>query len=132
MRQNGPSQPPAWWAKRGVYLCADRLPWTDRIRYRQELLAELYGMSSREQLKQTIGVLVMTPALRKTVRDRHANPAPPSGQQPSRSLRCRLRRHAWVARSNELGEHYFECRRCHKFNDPTPITGPPGRGWASG
>ena len=132
MRQKSASQPPTWWAKRGVYVCADRLPWPDRIRYRQELLAELYGMSSREQLTHTIGVLVMTPALRKAVSDRHGSAADPSALTPRRSLRCRLRRHAWVARSNERGEHFLECRRCHKFNDPTPFMGPPGRGWFAG
>ena len=132
MRQTSASQPPTWWAKRGVYSCADRLPWPDRIRYRHELLAELYGMSAREQLTYTTGVLVMTPALRKAVRDRHANALTPSGAAPRRSLRCRLGRHAWVARSNELGEHFLECRRCHKFNDPTPMMGPAGPGWFAG
>ena len=132
MQHNSVSRPPTWWAKRGVDLCVDPLPWTDRIRYRQELLAELYGMNVHEQLKQTIGVLVMTPALRKAVTDRNANRATTPELQPRRPLRCRLRRHAWVARSNELGEHFFECRRCHKFNDPSPITGPVGRGWFAG
>lgn len=132
MRQHNVPRPPTWWARRGVNLCTDRLPWSDRIRYRQELLAELYGMSAREQLKQTIGVLVMTPALRKAVRDRNANRGTAVGLKARRALRCRLRRHAWVARGNEIGEQFLECRRCHKFNDPTPFTGPVGRGWFAG
>ena len=102
-----------------------------RERYRAELVADLYGMSSSQQLRHVMGVLTMTRSLRSVLA---AGPRTRDGGLSvvaTRSLRCRVGRHAWVIRGNEFGERFLECRRCHRFRDPMPISGPVGRGhWA--
>lgn len=62
-----------------------------------------------------------------------ARSSPRSTAQSGRTaLRCRVGLHAYLARHNERGETFQECRRCHKFRDPTPFMGSVGRGPFSG
>ena len=48
---------PTWWASWAVRSAARPLPAAYRGRYRQELVAELYGMSRAAQLRHASGVL---------------------------------------------------------------------------
>jgi hypothetical protein len=48
---------PTWWASWAVRSAALPLPSEHRWRYRQEFLAELYGMTPAEQLHHVTGVL---------------------------------------------------------------------------
>ena len=59
MGSRGTSQagPPTWWASLVVRSASLPLPAEHRWRYRQEFLAELYGMPPAEQLHHVTGVL---------------------------------------------------------------------------
>jgi hypothetical protein len=55
---------PTWWASLMVRSAALPLPSEHRWRYRQEFLAELYGMTPAEQRHHASGVLSRVVALR--------------------------------------------------------------------
>ena len=48
---------PTWWASLAVHSASLPLPSEHRWRYRQEFLAELYGMTPAEQLHHATGIL---------------------------------------------------------------------------
>jgi hypothetical protein len=52
-----PAGNPSWWASWAVRSASVPLPSEHRYRYRQEFLAELYGMTPSEQLHHATGVL---------------------------------------------------------------------------
>ena len=63
-----PAPRPAWWASRAVGFAALALPpGGRRNRYRQEFLAELYGMDQAQQLRHAVGVLAQAGALRSAL-----------------------------------------------------------------
>ena len=84
---------PTWWASLAVRLASLPLPSEDRWRYRQEFLAELYGMTPAEQRDHAAGVLSRVWTLRIAL------------TEPERLLvqeatmtkpwRCRLHLHRW-------------------------------------
>ena len=63
-RGTGQAGQPAWWASLVVRSAALPLPSEHRWRYRQEFLAELYGMTPADQRRHASGVLSRVLALR--------------------------------------------------------------------
>jgi hypothetical protein len=112
----GGAERPTWWASLAVRSAALPLPSEHRYRYRQEFLAELYGMSSSDQLRHASGVLPRVLALRGVLTD-------PDRQLPMEAAmkkhwRCRLRIHRWKQLRNPEGDWYRECLRCGKQTEP--------------
>ena len=115
---------PTWWASWAVRSAALPLPSEHRWRYRQEFLAELYGMTPAEQLHHVTGVLsrmwTLWVALEEPERllSLDATLAKP--------LQCRLRIHRWQRLRNPEGGWYRECRRCQMQQDleDTPMVFP--------
>jgi hypothetical protein len=111
-RGTGQAGHPTWWASLVVRSAALPLPSEHRWRYRQEFLAELYGMSPAEQRRHATGVLSRVVALRVAL------------SEPARLLRkeaamakpflCRIGRHRWQRLRNPEGGWYRECRGCGK------------------
>ena len=111
-RGTGQAGHPTWWASLVVRSAALPLPSEHRWRYRQEFLAELYGMSPAEQRGHATGVLSRVVALRVAL------------SEPARLLRkeaamakpflCRIGRHRWQRLHNPEGGWYHECRGCGK------------------
>ena len=59
---------PAWWASTATRATLRLLPpGAARERWRRELLAELWGLSSVDQLRHTAGVVSRLPALRAAI-----------------------------------------------------------------
>ena len=56
-RGTGQAGQPTWWASWAVRSASLPLPSEHRYRYRQEFLAELYGMTPAQQLHHASGVL---------------------------------------------------------------------------
>jgi hypothetical protein len=116
-------------ARAGVGLAVRALPdLHDRLRYRDEFVAELHGLPPGEQLRYTAGVLSQTFALRAAL-----GSAPSRVEEDAMTLtrtrfywRCRvLRVHHWVVRSTEDGGRYNTCLRCGRDRgDVTPGSGP--------
>jgi len=79
-----------------------------RDRYRQELLAELYGLSEREQARHALGVLSRVLVLRAAV----TRGGDTKEEKMRRPLRCLLGRHAYRSVSTEDGSRYRRCSRC--------------------
>ena len=92
-RGTGQAGQPTWWASLVVRTAALPLPSEHRWRYRQEFLAELYGMTPAEQRHHATGVLSRVWTLRMALTDparllrKEATMAKP--------WRCRLRLHRW-------------------------------------
>jgi hypothetical protein len=105
-------------ARAGVELAVRALPDRhDRLRYRAELSAELYGLSPAAQLRYTAGVVSQSIALRAALgtSPTRAEEAAMSSTVTRRafSWRCRVFRwHRWVVRSTEDGGRYSTCERC--------------------
>ena len=109
-RGTGQAGQPTWWASWAVKSASLPLPSEHRWRYRQEFLAELYGMTPAEQLHHAAGVLSRVVALRVAL------------SEPDRLLRkeaamakpflCRIGRHRWQRLRNPEGGWYRECRGC--------------------
>jgi hypothetical protein len=78
-RGTGQAGRPTWWASVVVRTATLPLPSEHRWRYRQEFLAELYGMTPAEQRHHAIGVL------------------------------SRIGRHRWQRLRNPEGGWYREC-----------------------
>ena len=113
---------PTWWASLAVRSASVPLPSEHRWRYRQEFLAELYGMTPAEQLHHVTGVLsrmwTLWVALEEPERllTQDATLAEP--------LHCRLRIHRWQRLRNPEGDWYRECRRCGKERSSSGTGGP--------
>jgi len=116
-RGTGQAGQPTWWAIWAVRSAALPLPAEHRSRYRQEFLAELYGMPSAEQLHHASGVLSRAWTLRSALTEpdrllrKEAAMAKP--------VRCRLRLHRWQRLRNPQGGWYRECRDCGKQDEFT-------------
>jgi hypothetical protein len=102
------------------------LPRSARPRYGQEFIADLYGLSRREQAGYTIHVLAGCVPLRLAVRSAGSATSVQGGiemtSRQRRPLRCRVNlHHDWHTESAEDGTRYARCRRCGK--DATgPVT----------
>jgi hypothetical protein len=101
---------PRWWASLAVRSASLPLPSEHRYRYRQEFLAELYGMTPSEQRHHASGVLSRVVALRVALNEperlisKEATMAKP--------LRCRIGMHRWRIQTDYQGKRYRECRHC--------------------
>ena len=123
-------------ARAGVELAVRVLPdRPDRLRYRAEFSAELYGLTPAAQLRYTAGVLSQALALRAAL-----GSAPSRVEEDAMTItttrrffwRCRMFRwHRWVVRSTEDGSRYLTCARCGRDRDDTEW-GPLGVGLGGG
>ena len=99
---------------RAVRAAAALLPAPARDRYEREFLSELFGMSTRQQARYALDVLLHTASLRTAV-SQQATTSELSVAPPHRPLPCRLNvRHRWVTKSATDGGRYQQCRRCGK------------------
>jgi hypothetical protein len=121
-RPAGTADQPTWWASWTVRSAALSLPSEYRTRYRQELLAELYGMTPAEQLHHATGVLSRVWTLRMALTEpdrllrKEATMAKP--------WRCRLHLHRWRFERDYQGQRYRECVRCGAISGgSTPLPG---------
>jgi hypothetical protein len=103
---------PTWWASVAVRSAALPLPSEHRWRYRQEFLAELYGMTPAEQRHHATAVLSRVWTLRMAL----AEPArlTPKEAAMAKPLPCRIGRHRWQRLRNPEGGWYRECTGCGK------------------
>jgi hypothetical protein len=109
---SGAGRRPAWWSAsvtRGVLHAIP--PGAARDRWQQELVAELYGLSSRQQVRHTLGVVTRAPALRAAVTDRDRIIEEDVMRKP---IRCRMHLHKFRVASTEDGSRFLRCRRCGK------------------
>ena len=123
---NGP--PPRFWAAALVRLGAFVLPVGKiRDRYRQEFLADLHGMTGREQARYAVAVLAHAIPLRIAVRIGYRRPLTKGSDmviRPHRPILCRLNlHHHWHTEFTSDGARYQRCTRCGKDE-----TGPTGTG----
>jgi hypothetical protein len=109
-RGTGQAGPPTWWASFAVRSASLPLPSEYRYRYRQEFLAELYGMTPAEQLHHATGVLSRVWTLRVALTE----PARLLRKEAAmaKPWRCRLQLHRWQRLRNPEGGWYRECRGC--------------------
>jgi hypothetical protein len=123
-RGTGQAGRPTWWASLAVRTAALPLPSEHRWRYRQEFLAELYGMTPSEQRHHASGVLSRVVALRVAL----SEPERLMNKEATMSTpwRCRLRLHRWQRLRNPEGGWYRECRTCGRQR--TGIGGPSAGG----
>ena len=108
-----------FWPRHAVQAATRVLPGSTRERYRQEFLAELYGLSRARQLRHAFGVLSRSWALRAAINAPSDATAADMElvfpRRRRRSLYCRLIRHYWVDLSSEDGSsRYRQCARCGK------------------
>jgi hypothetical protein len=121
-RGTGQAGQPTWWASLVVRTAALPLPSEHRWRYRQEFLAELYGMPPAEQRRHASGVLsrVWTLRVALTESDRLTS----KEATMTTPWRCRLRLHRWQRLHNPQGGWYYECVKCGTQQDRGSM-GPP-------
>ncbi len=105
---------PTWWARAAVMLATHRLPVGEvRLRYRLELLAELWGMPAGRQTAYAWGVLVTSRAMRKAIQ----HPDPTAATRAPLSCRLHLY-HRWHVLSTEDGtSRWRECLRCGRVDE---------------
>ena len=119
---------PAFWAVAVVRLAAAVLPvGVIRDRYRQEFLADLAGMTGREQAGYSVLVLLHAIPLRVAVRIGYRRPLTKGHDMVIRTrkpLLCRLNiRHHWATESTSDGTRFAHCSRCGKdATGPLPIS----------
>jgi hypothetical protein len=118
---------PTWWASLAVRSAALPLPSEHRWRYRQEFLAELYGMTPAEQRHHASGVLSRVVALRVAL----GEPERLINMEATMATpwRCRLRLHHWQRLRNPQGGWYRECTGCGRQRSGI---GGPGGGTGAG
>ena len=121
-RGTGQAGQPIWWASLVVRSAALPLPSEHRWRYRQEFLAELYGMTPSEQRQHARGVLSRVVALRVAL----SEPERLMNKEATmtRPWRCRLRLHRWQRLRNPEGGWDRECAGCGRQR--SGIGGPGG------
>jgi len=108
-----------FWARRTVRVATRVLPGATRDRYRQEFLAELYGLGRARHARHAFGVLTRCWALRAAINtpsDAAAADMEIVFRRPRRRpLYCRLVRHRWADFSSEDGtSRYRQCTQCGK------------------
>ena len=113
-RGTGQAGQPTWWASLVMRSASLPLPTEHRWRYRQEFLAELYGMTPGEQRRHASGVLSRVLALRVAL----SEPAQLNSKEAAMTpWRCRLRIHRWQRLRNPEGGWYRECLGCGRQRD---------------
>ena len=81
-----------------------------RDRFRQELVAEMYGLDRGAQREHALSVLAHAWALRAAVTD----PRRVTKEETvKKDIRCRLGKHKWVDAWTQDNQHYLTCARCH-------------------
>jgi hypothetical protein len=119
---------PSWWSRTATRAVLHAIPsGPARERWQDELVSELYGLSSREQARHTLGVITRATALRAAVTDRDRIIEEDIMRKP---VRCRLHLHKYLVASTEDGSRFLRCRRCGKEDTSTE----PGHwgGWLGG
>ena len=121
-RGTGQAGQPTWWASWAVRSASLPLPSEHRYRYRQEFLAELYGMTPAEQRHHATGVLSRVWTLRVALNE----PARLTSKEAAmaKPWRCRIGLHRWRIEKDYQGKRYRECRQCGAVSG-TSMT-PPG------
>lgn len=118
---------PRRWAVSAVNAATLLLPpGAVRRRYRSELVSELWGMSSGQQLGHAASVLLAAPALHRALLE--------SGELavPHSPLWCRLHlHHRWHTERTPEGTTYRQCRSCG-LDDDGLVHGGSGAGAAYG
>jgi hypothetical protein len=112
----------AFWPSHLERLAARALPAGPvRDRYRVEFLAELYGMTPRQQTRHAIGVLTHAWALRMAVTSQGQLAGRTEVKNTdTRPLLCRLNlHHMWRWHSTDDGSRYRRCVRCDKDDHRT-------------
>ena len=113
--------PPRLWTRQAVRLSTGLLPAGEvRLRYRQELLAEMYAMTRAEQTAHGISVIVHALSLRAAVTsDEHLAKEAEMNRQP---ITCRMNlHHVWHLEHTEDGGRYRRCVRCGKDDPGSPF-----------
>jgi hypothetical protein len=113
-----------FWPRHTVQVATRVLPGSTRDRYRQEFVAELYGLSPARQLREAFGVMSRSWALRTAINTPSEAAAADMEivfPRHHRPLPCRLNRHRWETVRAEDGSRYQQCQRCGK--DETDIFG---------
>lgn len=113
--------PPRLWTRQAVRLSTGLLPAGEvRLRYRQELLAEMYAMTRSEQTAHGISVIVHALSLRAAVTsDEHLAKEAEMNRQP---ITCRMNlHHVWHLERTEDGARYRRCVRCGKDDPGIPF-----------
>ena len=113
--------PPSAVATHLVTMAARTLPATHRSRYRQEFIAEMYGLPRSHQIRHALQVLALAWALRSALDRRSAPSLGEAMRQPRVPLLCRANlRHTWRTFRTEDGGRYRACATCGKDlpNDP--------------
>ena len=106
---------PSWWSRTATRAAARAIPaGPARTRWQDELVSELYGLSSGEQARHTLGVIIRAPALRSAVTDRDRII---KEDIMRKHLLCRLHLHKFRVASTEDGSRFMRCRRCGKEDD---------------
>ena len=114
-RGTGQAGRPTWWASLVVRTAALPLPSEHRWRYRQEFLAELYGMTRRRQTAHALQIVVSAWSLRSATSHPHREGKTMLTILRSKPLLCRLNiRHHWEEQSSPDGERYQRCSKCGK------------------
>lgn len=109
---------PGFWASRSVAVATSLLPVGEvRMRYRQELLAELHALDRGRRAAFALGVLSQTLSLRAAVTGTQ-NPGK-EGIMRRKSLRCLVGVHQWRYVRNEDNQPFRRCARCSKDHDGT-------------
>jgi len=106
-----------FWPRHTVQVATRVLPGATRDRYRQEFLAELYGLSRARQLRHAVGVLSRSWALRAAINtpsDAAAADMEIVFARHRRPLFCLLNRHRWETFRSEDAKPYRRCQRCGK------------------
>jgi hypothetical protein len=121
-RGTGQAGQPTRWASWAVRSASLPLPSEHRWRYRQEFLAELYGMTPSEQRHHATAVLSRAWTLRMAL----TAPARLMSKEAAmtKSWRYRLRLHRWQRLRNPEGGWYRECLECGKQDDTSSRGGP--------
>ena len=111
---------PALLARALVGLTVRGLALDDRIRYREELTAELHDLARSRQLRHAISALRGSLALRRAL----GHTDPQTGIAAAQDWRCRIRWHRFQARSDpdtrpDGAAHpvdLLECARCGRYS----------------
>ena len=101
------AHPRSWavWAVNNATLLLP--PGSIRHRYRHELVSELWGMSTRQQLVHAASILAGAPALHRAL------VAAGELDVPHSPLWCRLRlHHSWRVERTDDGTTYRRCTAC--------------------
>ncbi len=104
---------------RAVRAAAALLPAAARDRYEREFLSELFGLSTWQQTRYALDILIHLPGLGIAIHKHAPDPefafAGVVPWTPRRPLACRTNlRHHWIRQIASDGGRYQQCGRCGK------------------